>query len=503
MNVSQTAFIPKQGLRDRFDLQRQAFRRHAPLPPAKRMEALGALLTLVLRNERAIVAAISADFDGRSTTETRFLEIFPLVDEIRYTRRHLRRWMRTRPLPANWQFFPSRTWIQYQPLGVVGILGAYNYPLLLTLSPMIGALAAGNHVMLKPSEIAPTTASLVSSMITAVFPEEYVTVIEGGPEVAAQFSALPFDHLLYTGSGRVGKLVMRAAAENLTPVTLELGGKSPALVHDSFPMALAADRICAAKFWNSGQTCVAPDHALIPEGRMGEFLRACEKSIRRRFPDPEFNPDYTHMIGEAAWLRMIELVEDARAKGAQIFMTGDSQKVSGRIFPPTLVAGATGSMRVMQEEIFGPVLPIATYTSLDQALEEIASRPRPLALYYFDRNRARIRHVLERTVSGGVTINDCIFHLAQHNLPFGGVGASGMGAYHGFDGFTAFSKRKGVLLESSIAGAIFDRFFKPPYSPFGQRLLSRLLGADGRQSLKKVVLAGEEKPLSTSPHDPS
>jgi len=482
-----------------FELQREAFRRHAPLPRGKRIEALDALLELVLKHQSAIVEAVSADFGGRSETETRMLEILPLADEIRHARNHLRRWMRTRSVPVNWQFLPSRARIHFQPLGVIGILGAWNYPLLLTLSPMVSALAAGNHVMLKPSEAAPCSARLLASMIAEVFPEEYVTVVEGGPELATGFSALPFDHLLFTGSSRVGKLVMKSAAENLTPVTLELGGKSPALVHDSFPMSLAADRICTAKFWNAGQTCVAPDYALIPAGQLDEFLRASESSIRRRFSHPEANPDYTRMISPAAWNRMRELVEDARTKGARILVIGETQMASGCAFPPTLIANATVSMRVMQEEIFGPVLPVVAYASFDQVLSEIESRPRPLALYYFDRNRARIRFVLDRTISGGVTINDCIFHLPQHNLPFGGVGPSGMGAYHGFDGFAAFSKKKGILLQSAIAGAVLDRFFKPPYTSFGQRLLSYLIGSAGKRVGRRITLQ-DDSPDSAHQH---
>jgi coniferyl-aldehyde dehydrogenase len=435
---------------------------------------------------------LNADFGRRSANETRLLEIFPLVDEIRYVKRNLRRWMQMRAAPVNWQFLPSRARIIYQPLGVVGVIGAWNYAVLLTLSPLVNALAAGNHVMIKPSEVAPASAAVLREMVREVFPEEYVTVITGGSEVAKIFAALPFDHLIYTGSARVGRLVMKAAAENLTPVTLELGGKSPALVHESYSSAVAADRICSAKFWNAGQTCVAPDYALVPAHKADEFIRNSQKVVSRRFSRPMSNDDYTHMISEDAWRRMQNLVDDAQSKGAQILQPSASHETftaESRVFPPTLLIGAKTSMRVMQEEIFGPILPLVTYSSLDEAIRFINAQPRPLALYYFDRKNSRINQVLEQTVSGGVTVNDCIFHLPQHGLPFGGIGPSGMGAYHGFDGFTTFSKKKGVLLQNALVGSVLDRAFKPPYTTLSDRLWVFLLGRSKPSNIRRMTLA--------------
>jgi coniferyl-aldehyde dehydrogenase len=438
-----------ESLRHVFERQRSSFRQCTPIGPGKRLEALDILLQSIVNHQDTIIESVKADFGQRSARETRLLEIFPLVDEIRYLKRNLRRWMQPRSATANWQFLPSRAKIIYQPLGVVGVIGAWNYPVLLTLSPLANAIAAGNHVIVKPSERAPATAETLRQMVSEAFPEEYVAVVTGGEEIAAVCSALPFDHILFTGSQGIGKLVMKAAAENLTPVTLELGGKSPALVHESYPMATAADRICSAKFWNAGQTCVAPDYALVPSISMDEFVHRCETVILKRYPHPASNADYTHLISEAAWERMRDLVEDAQSKGARVLQI-DSRHgdfpVGSRFFPPTLILGANDSMRVMQEEIFGPILPIVEYSGIDDALGFINTRPRPLALYYFDRNKSRIKKILERTVSGGVTVNDCIFHFVQHQLPFGSVGSSGMGAYHGFDGFIAFSKKKGVLL---------------------------------------------------------
>jgi coniferyl-aldehyde dehydrogenase len=478
-------------LREQFERQRSSFRQCAPLRAGKRLEALDLLLQSIVNYQNSIIDAVAADFGQRSHRETRILEIFPLLDEIRYVKRHLRRWMRTRSGAPNWQFLPGRTMTMLQPLGVVGIFGAWNYPVLLTLSPLINAIAAGNHVIVKPSELAPATAEILSRMISGAFPEEYVTVIQGGREVAAALSRLPFDHILFTGSECTGKLVMKAAAENLTPVTLELGGKSPAFVHESYPMMTAADRICSAKFWNAGQTCIAPDYALVPAKKGDEFVRQCEAIISKRYPDAARNSDYTHLISQAAWQRMRDLVDDAQSRGATVLQSGQMQEEvanGSRFFPPTLILGADNAMRVMREEIFGPILPIVTYSTLEEALSFINGRPRPLALYYFDRNRSRIRQVLEQTVSGGAAINDCIFHFLQHQLPFGGVGSSGMGAYHGYAGFCAFSKKKGVLVQNPIVGSLLDRALKPPYTSWSDRTIAFLMGRSKSRSIQRMAL---------------
>jgi coniferyl-aldehyde dehydrogenase len=481
-------------LRDLFGRQQSSFRRCAPLGPRKRLEALDVLQQSIVNHKHAIVDAIAADFGQRSARETQLLEIFPLVDEIRFVKRSLRRWMQPRSTSANWQFLPSRTKIIYQPLGVVGVIAAWNYPVLLTLSPLVNALAAGNHVLVKPSELAPATAEILRQMIREAFPEEYVAVVTGGPAVASVFSALPFDHILFTGSERVGKLVMKAAAENLTPVTLELGGKSPALVHESYPMATAADRICSAKFWNAGQTCIAPDYALVPSNRLDEFVCNCETILSKRYPHAASNADYTHLISRAVWEKMRDLVDDARSKGARVLQVDSKHgdvPAGSRFYPPTLILDANNSMHVMQAEIFGPLLPIMTYSSVEDALNFINARPRPLALYYFDRNKSRIRKVLDRTVSGGAAVNDCIFHFVQHQIPFGGVGPSGMGAYHGFDGFCAFSKKKGVLLQSSFVGSFLDAALKPPYTSWSDRTISFLLGKNKLRPIQKMTLPGK------------
>jgi len=457
------------------DAQRAAFA-HEPPDAARRIRALRALLEGVRARREEFVQAIAEDFGGRARQETLLLEVFPLVDTIRHTIRHLPQWMRPRPAAAGWQFLPGRARVVYQPLGVVGIVGAWNYPLLLSLSPMVSALAAGNHAMLKPSELAPRTADLLERLVSDLFPADYVRVVTGGPETGAAFAALPFDHLLFTGSTRVGKLIMRAASEHLTPVTLELGGKSPALVHPDFPAQTAAARIMAGKLYNAGQTCIAPDYALVEAGAREEFVRLAAEAAATMYPRLADNPDFTRIVNRQHYQRLRELVGDATQKGAgmlEVNPARESANEQNRVFLPTFLWNVSDQMTVMQEEIFGPVLPVVTYRSLDEAIKYVNARPRPLALYYFDYNSRRVKSVLARTTSGGVTVNDTLFHIAQNDLPFGGVGPSGMGSYHGFDGFLTFSKKKGVFLQSRFTTL---GMLRPPYGELARRVADFLIG---------------------------
>jgi coniferyl-aldehyde dehydrogenase len=455
--------------------QLTAFRRHPPDAP-RRIHALGDLLKAVRARREEFVRAISDDFGGRARQETLLLEVFPLVDTIRHAMRHLPQWMRPRAAAAGWQFMPGRARVVYQPLGVVGIIGAWNYPLLLSLSPMVSALAAGNHVMLKPSELAPRTANLLARLVSDLFPADYVTVVTGGPETGAAFAALPFDHLLFTGSTRVGKLIMRSASEHLTPVTLELGGKSPALVHPDFPAQTAAARIMAGKLYNAGQTCIAPDYALVEAGAREEFVRLASAAAATMYPKLVSNPDFTRIVNREHYRRLRDLVGDAIQKGAEVLEVNparESGNEQNRVFPPTFLWNVNDRMAVMREEIFGPVLPVVSYRSLDEAIAYVNARPRPLALYYFDRNSKRVDALLARTTSGGVTVNDTILHIAQNDLPFGGVGPSGMGSYHGFDGFLTFSKKKGVFLQSRFTTL---GLLRPPYGALARRVTDFLIG---------------------------
>jgi coniferyl-aldehyde dehydrogenase len=463
-------------LRTLFDAQRTAFAGGAP-DYERRMKALGDLRAAVRARQAELQRAVSDDFGGRAHDETLMLELFPFYDQVRHARRHLKGWMRRKPVASSWFLQPSDASNQYQPLGVAGVIGAWNYQLLLTLGPVVDALAAGNHVLLKPSEITPRSAELIATIISETFPADYVACVTGGPEVASAFTSLPFDHLFFTGSTRVGRLVMQAAAANLTPVTLELGGKSPAIVHGSFSLPLAADRIMAGKLFNAGQTCVAPDYLLLPEGREAAFEAEARRAVGALYPGLPGNPEYTRIVSAQHHERLSALIDDARGKGARVVTLGMDGSANGasrkggrggdaggsdRIIPPTLVFGADDSMALMQEEIFGPIMPIITWRTLDEAIAFVNARPRPLALYYFDDSADRRDVVLQRTMSGGVTFNDCVFHLGQHNLPFGGVGPSGMGHYHGFDGFATFSKKRAVMVQhrwaaTAWAGAPWSR----------------------------------------------
>jgi coniferyl-aldehyde dehydrogenase len=464
------------GLREQFDAQRSAFRKS---PPAykQRIEALRKLDRALVRHKDDIIGAISDDFGGRAAEETVALELVPALNEIRHAGRELKRWMEPRHAPVTWQFWPARARVIYQPLGVVGVLSAWNYPLFLSLGPMAGALAAGNHVMLKPSELAPKIAELMRRIIAELYPPEYVTVVSGDTGVAAEFARLPFDHLLFTGSERVGRLVMKAASENLTPVTLELGGKSPALVHVDYPLRRAVERILAGKLYNAGQTCVAPDYVLLPRERQDEFVSLAREVIAHMYPRLAGNREYTRVANDRHYQRLREVVDDARRDGAEVIEINPAAEAcdeTNRVFAPTLLLNARDDMAVMQEEIFGPVLPVVLYDSLDEAIEYVNARPHPLALYYFDQNGRRIKDVIARTFAGGVTVNDCMFHVGQPDLPFGGVGASGMGHYHGFDGFETFSKKKGVFLQGRWTPLTLLR---PPYSNTARRLLKFIVGA--------------------------
>jgi coniferyl-aldehyde dehydrogenase len=459
-----------------FEAQRRAFR-NSPPGCRERLQALQALEAGLLGSKDAFVTAINEDFGGRSAEETVALEIFPVVNEIRHARRHLRRWMADRRAWVGWQFWPATARVQYQPLGVVGILSAWNYPIFLSLGPLVGALAAGNHVMLKPSELAPRTAELLHSLLASLYPPEYVSVVLGDAAAAAEFSRLPFDHLLFTGSGRVGKLVMQAAAANLTPVTLELGGKSPAIIHSSYSLQNAVERILNGKLYNAGQTCVAPDYVLLPAASKSEFIRLARETVSTLYPRLAANPDYTRILNEHHYRRLRDLVDAARREGAEVITINPANETcdeANRVFPPVLLFDAPRTSRVMQEEIFGPVLPVVLYGQVDEAIDYVNDRPRPLALYYFDHDSSRVRDVLRRTTAGGVTINDCVYHLGQPSLPFGGVGPSGMGHYHGFDGFETFSKKKGVLLQSRWTPL---SFLRPPYGDTARRILRLITGA--------------------------
>jgi coniferyl-aldehyde dehydrogenase len=478
MDPSRTASTIGRGpvyLNEIFDKQKAAFQQN-PYPDLhERRRWLHSLQDAVSENGEAIARALCADFGQRSVHETRLLEVFVSQACLHHASHHLRRWMKPEKRPTSLWFLPGKSRVYKQPLGVVGIIVPWNYPLYLAIGPMASALAAGNRVMLKMSELAPAFGKLFASIIAGRFPDDLIAVINGDPDVAQAFSALPFDHLLFTGSTAVGRSVMNAASRNLTPVTLELGGKSPAVVGPDFPIRIAAARIIFGKCLNAGQTCIAPDYVLLPSGKERDFIVAAGEEVARLYRSIESNPDYSSIINGRHFERLKSLLEECQAGGAlveglhteKVILYPGSRKIA-----PVAVLNATGDMRIMQEEIFGPLLPIVPYRSLEDAIRYVNDRPRPLALYYFDNDSSRVNRVLKETVSGGVTVNDTIFHIAQDSLPFGGVGPSGMGDYHGEEGFETFSKKKAVFYQARFNGI---GLLKPPYGKKFEKVLNLMI----------------------------
>lgn len=457
-------------MREVFGLQQQAFRR-APMPDvAVRINLLRSLKTALLAHQHEIIKAISEDFGRRSADESKLAEILPSVEGINYALKNLKSWMKPSRRRVGMAFQPGKAQVIYQPLGVVGIIVPWNYPLYLAMGPLTTALAAGNRAMVKMSESTPATAEAFARMLGTVFSTDQVAVITGEAEVGMAFSQLPFDHLLFTGGTGIGRHVMRAAAENLTPVTLELGGKSPAIISHDVPMADAVERIAFGKGLNAGQTCVAPDYVLCPRERIDELVEALRTQFAEFYPSLKHNADYTQVINPRQYHRLVGYLQDAIDQGARIIEINPAEEdlSDTRILPPTLLLDVTEGMKVMQDEIFGPLLPIIPYDSIEQAMQYVAERPRPLALYYFGYDKAEQQRLMEQTHAGGMCINDTVFHVAQDDMPFGGVGPSGMGQYHGREGFLTFSKAKGVFIKQRFNGA------RPIYPPYGGLLLKMI-----------------------------
>jgi coniferyl-aldehyde dehydrogenase len=464
----------QNALEDAFHRMVELSRAKSPPTLAERLDRLARLRTAISDNEARFDQAISADFGHRCATETAIAETLLVLGEIKHAAKHLKSWMAPQRISTAAQFFPAKNRLIPQPLGVVGIIAPWNYPLQLTLAPAVAALAAGNRVMIKPSELVPRFSALLQKVISAKFDaaEMMVTGIDG--DISKAFAALPFDHLMFTGSTRVGRLVAEAAGRNLTPVTLELGGKSPAIVDRSADLDQAAERIAYGKLLNAGQTCIAPDYVLVAEASVQDLAGRLQGHMRRMYGTEPDNKDYTSIISDRHYARLEGLVADAAAQGAQIMQPAkpdDPAWKSKRKFPPTIIVGATPGMSIMQEEIFGPLLPIVGTRDAEESISWINKHDRPLALYWFGKDDAARDEVLARTVSGGVTINDCLFHFTQINQPMGGVGASGTGAYHGEWGFRSLSKLKPVFYRSP-----FNRL-ADLYPPYGAKIarLEKLL----------------------------
>ena len=473
-----TSSPPPPRLQSLFDAQHRASRAQAEVSLAVRRERVLKIRTLLDTHGAALAQAVQADFGVRSPQLTEIADLFVLRTLISSTLKNLPQWMKPVKVRTPLYLLPAHACLQRQPLGVVGVISPWNYPVQLALGPVITALAAGNRVMLKPSELTPQTSALLAELIGQAFVPDELCVVQGDGAVAAEFSGLPFDHLFFTGSTAVGRKVAEAAAANLTPTTLELGGKSPCLIDASCDLEQAAIKIAHGKLLNAGQTCIAPDYVLLPRGREAAFGEAFARAVATLFPTIAGNPDYAAIISPRHHERLQALLAQAQDEGArlQVIQPGAAAADSAsRQMAPVLVFDLAPEARLLQEEIFGPILPVLAYDQLDEAIRFINAKPRPLALYWFGLDTAARDQVLARTVSGGVTVNDTLMHIAHPNLPFGGVGESGWGAYHGETGFLRLTQQKPVLFQSRWARG--DLFYPPYGQRFGQvmGLIKRLL----------------------------
>jgi len=460
--------------------QRAAFAAEGFVTAETRLDRLNRALLLVHDNQAAIVDAIDQDFGNRSRHQSLMSDVYATMESLKYAKKHLRRWMKSekRKVPMPLSLIGAKARVEYRPKGVVGILGTWNFPINTTFSPLTGALAAGNRVIIKFSEVAPATAALMGRLIADSFDETELATVSGGPEVGAAFSALPFDHLCFTGSATIGKRVMKAAAENLTPVTLELGGKSPVIVARDANLEEAAVRIMTGKALNSGQACLGPDYIMVAEEQLEDFIRYATDWTSQMFPTVRDNPDCCSVINERHYGRLRSYVDEAVSAGVDVREINpagqdfDGQEGAYKI-PFTFVVNAGDELQIMQEEIFGPLTVIKTYSTLGECTAYINSHPRPLGLYIFSQNEATQQRLLDNTLSGGASINDVMVHASIEDLPFGGVGSSGIGHYRGFDGFKTFSHARAVYKQSRInlqrlAGMV------PPYGERSEKTLERM-----------------------------
>ena len=458
------------------DNQRSAFRAEGPVALATRIDRIDRCIALLVDNKEDICAAVQQDFGCRSQYVTLMTDIMNSIGSLKFVKKNLKKWMkpekRTPFMPMN--FLGAKAAVHYQPKGVVGIMTPWNVPVNMVFSPLADVLGAGNRAMIKPSEYTPHTAEIMQRLFAQYFEESEVAVVIGGPEVGAAFSALPLDHLIFTGATTIGRLVMKAAAENMVPVTLELGGKSPVIVGDGYDIRLAAERIITGKAMNGGQLCISPDYCFVPQSRLEAFVHRCKEVIAEQYPTVQGNPDFVACINERHFDRVKGYIEEARERGARIIpLCPDGEAFSSREehkIALHLVVEPEDSLACMQDEIFGAVLNIKTYTDLDEVIGFINARERPLALYYFGNDKAEETRVIRETISGGVSVNAIAMHVACDDLPFGGTGQSGLGNYRGRDGFRTFSHARGVYREgfvdmAKLAGTL------PPY---GQKIAKML-----------------------------
>lgn len=457
-----------QSMTEQFWQMYQLSRQQGDVSWQHRLHQLEQLKKLISDNTDAICHAISQDFRHRSHDETIMVDIFPSLEGIRHAKKHGKDWMKPQKVSTGKWFLPASSHIQSQPLGVVGIMSPWNYPLNLVAGPLTAALVAGNRAMIKVSEYSPNFAHWLAKTLPVYFDKDEVCLVQGGVQVAQAFSKLPFDHLLFTGSTSVGKHIMRAAADNLTPVTLELGGKSPVIIIDKDILPHAVNRIWTGKMMNSGQTCIAPDYVLLPDGLQDEFIGLSKKWMSKHYPKIGDNEDVTFIINHKQFDRIHDHLKQAQQQACVHKLTTATANRTTGFMPPVVLTELSQDSLLLTEEIFGPVLPLVGYDSLDDAIDYVNARPRPLALYPFGQDDGMIERILQRTVSGGVSINETIYHVAQHDLPFGGVGASGMGHYHGKHGFDTFSHQKAVFRQAKVN---FVDILQPPYGKVFDKLM--------------------------------
>ena len=442
-----------------------------------RKEQLTALKAALLSHQDKLVEALNKDYGQRAKQDTLIADILPCVMNINYTLKNLKKWAKPQRRHAGLLLSSAKVTVHYQPLGVIGIMVPWNFPVMLSIGPLIGALAAGNRAMIKLSEFTPATNTIITAMLSSIFDTKTVALVEGEADVAAAFSALPFNHLVFTGSTNIGRHVMRAAANNLTPVTLELGGKSPVIIADDMPIETAVERLIFGKCLNAGQICVAPDYIFCPEDKVDDFIAAYQKQFKKMYPKfssdvNNENTDYANIINDTQHKRLLAWLDEAIDKGARVVSAnGGEIDRSSRQLATQLITQVTDDMQLMQEEIFGPLLPIIPYKELDNVIHCINDRPRPLALYIMSFDKTTQQLLLDKTHSGGVCINDTIMHVAADDAPFGGIGDSGMGHYHGKEGFLTFSKAKTVLVQGKIN---IGKLVHPPYGSFIQKLMLKL-----------------------------
>ncbi len=461
--------------------QRTAYIAEGAVSAEVRMDRLQRAIDLIFDNREAIVDTLSQDFGHRSSHQSLMSDIYATMECLKHSKKHVKKWMKTEkrkaPFPMN--LLGGKARVEYQAKGVIGIIGTWNFPINTIFSPLAGVLAAGNRAMIKCSEVTPKTGALIEQLVAKYFKEEELVAINGGPDVGAAFSATAFDHIIFTGATSIARHIMRAAADNLTPVTLELGGKSPVIIGDSYPIQEAAERIINGKVLNVGQVCLSPDYVLVPEAKLEELVNAMMAHLGSQFSSLINNPDYTSVVNERHFQRLQGYLADAREQGADLreFNPANedfNQQNGTHKLPMTLIVNPSDELKVMQEELFGPLLCIKSYRSVEECLDYINARPRPLALYYFGKDDAEQRHILDHSISGAVTINDVIFHVSCEDLPFGGIGPSGMGNYHGVDGFRTFSHAKAVYKQSNLN---FQKLggMLPPYGEKADKALKAMI----------------------------